>query len=152
MILGLPWLLARKLGGGLFTTAFIALFTTIPILTSFWYIASSISPRKNEKARYPGRPVEHYLEFHDENDRSRYYGKNKIPMETFHEMYFDGKVDFKGDALEIMEYRHDWANWKFTFSLFRYFLTGMMPEVVMHTRSQGKTPRLSSCSAAEPAR
>lgn len=73
-------------------------------------------------------------------------------METFYEMYFDGKVDFKGDALEIMEYRHDWANWKFTFSLFRYFLTGMMPEVVMHTRSQGKTPRLSSCSAAEPAR
>lgn len=58
-------------------------------------------------------------------------------METFHEMYFDGKVDFKGDALEILEYRHDWANWKFTFSLFRYFLTGMMPEVIMHTRSQG---------------
>ncbi len=58
-------------------------------------------------------------------------------METFHELYFDEKVDFKGDALEIMEYRHDWANWKFTFSLFRYFLTGMMPEVIMHTRSQG---------------
>ncbi|KAL8687249.1 MAG: hypothetical protein Q9218_006523 [Villophora microphyllina] len=134
--LGVPYLLARKVGGGLFTTLFFAILTFIPILVTFWYIASSISPRKNEKARYPGRGVEHYLEFHDAKDRARYYGKSKIPMETFHEMYFDGKVDFRGDALEIMEYRHDWANWKFTFSLFRYFLTGMMPEVIMHTRSQ----------------
>ncbi|KAL8948108.1 MAG: hypothetical protein Q9222_005677 [Ikaeria aurantiellina] len=136
LIIGIPWLLARRIGGGLFTTLFFAIFTSIPILCSFWYIASSISPRKNEKARYPGRPVEHYLNFHDEKDRARYRGKAKIPMETFHEMYFDDKVDFKGDALEIMEYRHDWANWKFTFSLFRYFLTGMIPEVIMHTRSQ----------------
>ncbi|KAL8703788.1 MAG: hypothetical protein Q9201_003028 [Fulgogasparrea decipioides] len=136
LILGVPWLLARKVGGGLFTTLFFAIFTSIPILTSFWYLASSISPRKNEKARYPGRGIEHYLEFHDEKDRAKYYGRSKIPMETFHEMYFDGKVDFKGDALEIMEYRHDWANWKFTFSLFRYFFTGMIPEVIMHTRSQ----------------
>ncbi|KAL8717063.1 MAG: hypothetical protein Q9225_005661 [Loekoesia sp. 1 TL-2023] len=136
LIIGIPWLLARKVGGGLFTTLFFALFTSIPILCTFWYIASSISPRKNEKARYPGRPVEHYLYFHDEKERARYYGKSKIPMETFHEMYFDGKVDFKGDALEILEYRHDWANWKFTFSLFRFFFTGMIPEVIMHTRSQ----------------
>ncbi|KAL8933386.1 MAG: hypothetical protein Q9211_005809 [Gyalolechia sp. 1 TL-2023] len=136
LIVGIPWLLARKVGGGFFTTLFFAVFTSVPILCGFWYFASSISPRKNEKARYPGRPVEHYLSFHDEKDRARYYGKSKIPMETFHEMYFDGKVDFKGDALEILEYRHDWANWKFTFNLFRYFFTGMIPEVIMHTRSQ----------------
>jgi len=95
-----------------------------------------MSPRKNEKARYPGRPIEHYLQFHRESDRLKYRGKNKIPMETFHEMYFDGLVDFKGDALEIMEYRHDWANFRFTLSLFWFFLTGMIPEVIMHTRSQ----------------
>ncbi|KAL8989690.1 MAG: hypothetical protein Q9177_001482 [Variospora cf. flavescens] len=136
LITVIPWLLARKVGGGIYTTLFFAIFTSIPILCTFWYLASTISPRKNEKARYPGRPVEHYLHFHHEKDRASYYGKSKIPMETFHEMYFDGKVDFKGDALEIMEYRHDWANWKFTFSLFRYFLTGMIPEVIMHTRSQ----------------
>jgi len=58
-------------------------------------------------------------------------------METFHEKYFAGEVDFKGDALEIMEYRHDWSNFKFTLSLFRFFLTGMIPEVIMHSRSQG---------------
>ena len=58
-------------------------------------------------------------------------------METFHEMYFDGQVDFKSDALESLEYRHDWASFGFTASLFRFFLTGTVPEAIMHTRSQG---------------
>ena len=81
--------------------------------------------------------MENYLHFKDEKDRARYRGKAKIPMETFHEMYFDGKVEFKGDALEVMEYRHDWANFRFTLSLLRFFFTGMIPEVIMHSRSQG---------------
>ena len=135
-----PWYFARQLGGGLWTTLFLAIFTSIPILTSFWAIASTISPRKNEKARFPGRPIDHYLTFHSERDRAKYHGKNKIPMATFSEMYFDGKVDFKGDALEIMEYRHDWANFRFTIALFKFFLTGTIPELLLHTRSQGKHP------------
>jgi hypothetical protein len=69
-------------------------------------------------------------------------------METFHEMYFDGAVDFKGDALEAMEYRHDWASFRFTISLFWYFLTGMMPEVIMHTRSQGKLVKRKTVSCS----
>ena len=59
-------------------------------------------------------------------------------METFYEMFFDGKVDFKGDCLEIMEYRHDWASFRFTMGLFKFFLFGMIPEAIMHSRSQGK--------------
>ena len=51
-------------------------------------------------------------------------------------MYFDEKVDFKGDCLEVMEYRHDWANFRFTISLFKFFFTGMIPEVIWHSRSQ----------------
>ena len=57
-------------------------------------------------------------------------------METFHEMYFDGDVDFNGDCLEVMEYRHDWASFRFTLGLIKFFLFGMIPEVIMHTRSQ----------------
>ncbi|KAI9818208.1 MAG: Sphingolipid C9-methyltransferase 2 [Pycnora praestabilis] len=136
LIAFVPLWLSWKVGGGTKTWVFFALFTSIPILCAFWTVASSMSPRKNEKARYPGRPVEHYLQFHKGSDRAKYHGKSKIPMETFHEMYFDGLVDFKGDALEVMEYRHDWANFRFTLSLFRFFLTGMVPEVIMHTRSQ----------------
>ncbi|KAK3066027.1 Sphingolipid C9-methyltransferase 2, partial [Coniosporium uncinatum] len=131
-----PVWLARKVGGGLWTSIFFAIFTTIPVLAAFWTVASGFSPRKNDKARFPGKPIEDYLTFKSPEDKEKYSGRSKIPMETFHEMYFDDKVDFNGDALEIMEYRHDWASFRFTLSLYWYFLTGMIPEVIMHTRSQ----------------
>lgn len=135
---GVPLYLSWKVGGGLKTAIFFALFTSIPILAAFWLTVSAISPRKNEKAKYPGRPVEHYLTFKRQSDKLKYHGRNKIPMETFYEMYFDGDVDFNGDCLEVLEYRHDWASFRFTWGLCKYFLFGMMPEVIMHSRSQGK--------------
>lgn len=135
----MPAYLTRKVGGGCWTWLFFALFTSAPIIAAFWLIASTISPRKNEKAHYPGRPVEYYLDFKHDKDRFNYHGKSKIPMETFHEMYFDGDVDFKGDALDALEYRHDWASFRFTLGLCWFFFTGMLPELIMHTRSQGKS-------------
>jgi cyclopropane-fatty-acyl-phospholipid synthase len=104
----------------------------------FWTVASSASPRKNEKAKYPGRPVEYYLDFKSEHDRAKYHGKSKIPISTFYEKYFDGEVEFKGDALDVLEYRHDWASFRFTWELYKFFLTRFLPEMLMHTRSQGK--------------
>ncbi|KAI0999977.1 Sphingolipid C9-methyltransferase 2 [Podosphaera aphanis] len=136
LLLGVPTYFSCKVGGGLKTTIFFSIFTTVPILVSFWYIASSYSPRKNHKAKLPGRPVEYYLTFKDPVDRAKYSGINKIPMETFHNMYFDGKVDFNGDCLEVMEYRHDWASFRFTLSLFHFIFFQFIPEVFMHTRSQ----------------
>jgi len=59
-------------------------------------------------------------------------------------MYFDGDVEFKGDALEVLEYRHDWADFRFTAGLFKFFLLGLIPEMIMHTRSQGD----NACSVA----
>lgn len=145
-LIGVPYYFSWKVGGGLKTTIFFALFTSLPILAAFWFAASTLSPRINEKARYPGRPVEHYLTFKKDEDKLKYHGKNKIPMETFHEMYFDGDVDFNGDCLEVMEYRHDWASFRFTISLVRFFLTGFLPEMIMHSRSQGiSVPPLLSC-------
>lgn len=116
---------------------FFGLVLFIPSFGSYWLIISAISPRKNEKAKYPGRPVEHYLTFKKQSDQLKYHGKNKIPIETFYEMYFDGDVDFNGDALEVLEYRHDWASFRFTVSLCKYFLFVMVPEVILHSRSQG---------------
>lgn len=131
-----PAWIARRLGGGLFTWVFFMILTFLPILVSYWAIASRISPRKNEKARFPGKPVESYLDFKKSEDRLSYRGRSKIPMVTFYEKYFDEEVDVKGDMLEVLEYRHDWANFGFTISLFRFFLFGMIPEVIRHTRSQ----------------
>ena len=137
---GVPAWCAWQLNGGFWTWFILALIFAIPILMSFWTIASSMSPRVNEKARYPGAPVEHYLTFKNKSDQLKYRGKNRIPMETFHEMYFNGDVEFNGDCLEVMEYRHDWANFKFTSSLFKHFLFGFIPEMLLHTRSQGQNP------------
>jgi hypothetical protein len=132
-----PFYLAWKVGGGLKTTIFFGLFTSIPILLAFWTVTSSYSPRKNEKVKLPGRPVEHYLTFKNDADKVKYSGRNKIPMETFHNMYFDGEVDFNGDCLEVIEYRHDWASFRFTASLFKFVFFSFAPEMIMHTRSQG---------------
>lgn len=136
LLVTIPGYFAWKVNGGLITWIFFAALTAIPILMVFWTAASGMSPRLNEKARYPGNPIEQYLSFRNESDQIKYKGKNRIPMETFHEMYFAGEVDVKGDMLETLEYRHDWANFRFTLSLFWFFLTGMLPEVIMHTRSQ----------------
>jgi len=137
-LIGVPIWLSWKSGGGLFRALFFALFTTVPIMTVVWLSASAMSPRLNEKARYPGRGVQHYLSFKNEADRARYMGNNKIQMEEFYEGYFRGDIDLKGDCLDIMEYRHDWANFRFNMSLIKYVLFSFVPEVIMHTRSQGK--------------
>jgi sphingolipid C9-methyltransferase len=136
LLLAIPYYLKYKVGGGKWTFLFFSILTTIPILLTFWTAVSILATRLNNKAKFPDRGVEYYLTFHDSNDAEKYQGRSKIPMETFHEMYFAGKVSFKGDALEAMEYRHDWASFRFTMSLFKYFLFGMIPEVLVHSRSQ----------------
>ncbi|KAB5570590.1 S-adenosyl-L-methionine-dependent methyltransferase [Coniochaeta sp. 2T2.1] len=131
-----PLWLSWKVGGGWKLAIFFAIFTSLPILGAFWLVVSALSPRKNEKAKLPGRPVEHYLTFKKPADQAKYHGRNKIAMETFQEMYFDGDVDFNGDCLEVLEYRHDWASFRFTVSLIKFFLFQSLPEMIMHTRSQ----------------
>ncbi|ODQ64012.1 S-adenosyl-L-methionine-dependent methyltransferase [Nadsonia fulvescens var. elongata DSM 6958] len=136
LALGLPLYANWKFSGGFYTYfLFFALFF-FPVLLSYWTIVSSYSPRLNEKVRLPGRGVEYYLDFHDSALAEKYKGDNKIPLETFQELYFDGKVSFKGDVLDVLEYRHDWATFRFTASLFKFFLFGMIPEVIMHSRNQ----------------
>ncbi|KAK9476867.1 S-adenosyl-L-methionine-dependent methyltransferase [Lipomyces japonicus] len=136
VLFGVPFLVTRKLNGGLKTFFFFFIVFFAPLLASYWIVVSAVSPRLNQKVQYPGKPVEHYLEFHDPALKNKYTGDNKIPIETFYELYFDGKVSFKGDALDVLEYRHDWASFRFTIGLCKYFITGMIPEVIFHTRSQ----------------
>jgi len=136
LLLAVPYYLKSKIGGGKWTFIFFAILTTIPILIIFWTAVSSLGTRLNDNAKFPNRGVEYYLQFKEPSDSEKYIGTNKIPMETFHEMYFAGKVSFRGDALEAMEFRHDWASFRFTLSLFKFFLFGMIPEVLVHSRSQ----------------
>jgi len=56
--------------------------------------------------------------FKKEEDRLRWSVRNKIPMKTFYEMYFDGEVDFNGDYLDVIKYRYDKAKLAFTQPVF----------------------------------
>lgn len=136
LCLGIPAYVARTLGGGLKTTVFFIILFFVPILIAFWTVTSNFSPRTNVKTNLPGRPVEHYITFKKDQDRRKWSGRSKIPMKTFYEMYFDGDVDFNGDCLEVMEYRHDWANFSFTWPVFQFIFLTFFVDVLFHSRKQ----------------
>jgi len=113
--------------------------TTFPLLATFWYLSSILTPRRNTKVKLPGRSIESYITFKNAKDKERYKGRNKIPIQILQEKYFDGDVEFNGDVLEVLEWRHDWADFRLTFGFFKYFLLSFVPELILHTRSQGQS-------------
>ena len=42
---------------------------------------------------------------------------------------------FLGDVLDMLEHRHEWANFHFTWTHFRFVLTKMLPVVASHSKS-----------------
>lgn len=138
LLLAIPYLLKRSVFrfGGIYTYVFLVLVCAIPILMAYWTIYSNFSPFLRDDVKLPGLPVEHYIDIKDPELKSKYFGHNKIPYEVFWEAYFDGKIDIKGDMLEVLEMRYDWCKFTFTRGLFKFFLLGMIPEVIMHSRSQ----------------
>lgn len=100
LVLGLPWLLKRVLPfvsrGGFKTYIFLTALLGIPITIAYWTLMSMFGPRKNEKVVLPGKDIEEYINIKDPELRARYHGKEKIPMQTFHDAYFDSKIDFNG--------------------------------------------------------
>ncbi|KAF6798090.1 cyclopropane-fatty-acyl-phospholipid synthase [Colletotrichum musicola] len=125
-----PAVATWKIGGGYLTFVLFFVIMQIPIAVAFWFVASRISPLVCENVRTPGRPVEEYLEFENECDREKYWGRHKIPMERFAEMYLGGEVGVRGDLLEVLEVRHDWASWKFTWGVFRV-VVGLVTRMIM---------------------
>ncbi|KAL2865265.1 S-adenosyl-L-methionine-dependent methyltransferase [Aspergillus lucknowensis] len=135
-LVGLPALLTFLLGGGVKTFVFLTILLLLPILVVVWTYTSTFSPRTNNKVKLPGRPIEHYVTFKRESDRAKWHGKTKIPMQTFAEMYLDGHVDFNGDVLDVLEYRHDWASFAFTWDLFKFIIFTFFIDVIFHTKAQ----------------
>ncbi|OCH85321.1 sphingolipid C9-methyltransferase [Obba rivulosa] len=140
LVLIVPWILKRILPvvnrGGFKTYIFMVLVTGLPITVAYWTAMSIYGPRKNQKVVLPGRSIEEYITIHDDELKAKYHGKEKIPMQIFHDAYFEGKIDFNGDVLEVMEQRHDWAKMVFTPELFKYVFTQLVPEVIVHSKSQ----------------
>ncbi|KAI8991261.1 Mycolic acid cyclopropane synthetase-domain-containing protein [Mycotypha africana] len=135
-VIGVPAVISYKLGLPFWLFVILTIILFLPILAVNLYLFSAFAPRYRNHIPLPNKPIEHYLTFHDAELKAKYHGRNKIPMETFFEAYFVGKVDFNGDPLEIMELRHDWASFRFTYGQFKFFLTEWLPETFWHSRDQ----------------
>ncbi|KAF8994007.1 sphingolipid C9-methyltransferase [Cyathus striatus] len=122
--------------GGFKTYLFLLVVTGVPTTVGYWTVMSIYGPRKNDKVVLPGKNIEEYITIHDPELKQLYKGTEKINMQVFHDAFFEGKVDFNGDVLDIMEQRHDWAKFNFTPKLFKYVFTVLIPDVVRHSRGQ----------------
>lgn len=136
---GVPAFIAYSLGLSFSLFIILTVLLFFPILATTLYLTSRYAPRYRNRVPLPGKPLESYIIIHDPELKASYYGRNKIPMETFFEAYFDGKIDFNGDPLEIMEARHDWAAFQFTLGQFKFFLTQWLPETFWHSREQDES-------------
>jgi len=140
LVLTVPYLLKSFLPlvsrGGFKTYLFLLVLTGLPATVAYWTVMSLYGGRKNEKVRLPGKDLEEYVTVKDGELKKLYHGREKIPMQLFHDAYFDSKIDFNGDVLEIMEQRHDWAKMSFTPELFKYVFSDLIPEVIVHSKSQ----------------
>lgn len=108
----------------------------LPIFAGYFVLSSMFARPKDSRVLLPGKNIEEYMTFKDEKLKAVYFGRNKIPMETFFEAYFDGKVDLNGDCLDIFELRHDWAKFCFTLGQAKFFLLHWIPETIWHSKKQ----------------
>ena len=106
LILFVPWLLKRILPlfnrGGFKTYVFLLVVTGAPTAVGYWTAMSTFGPRVNEKVQLPGKDIEEYITIKDVELKKRYHGKEKIPMQIFHDAYFEGKIDFNGMSHSIL--------------------------------------------------
>lgn len=82
--------------GGFKTYLFMFTLTALPTTVGYWTLNSIYGGRRNEKVVLPGNDIEHYITINDAELKKLYKGKEKIPMQLFHDAYFEGKIDFNG--------------------------------------------------------
>lgn len=101
LIVFVPWIVQKitpLVGNGWKMYYFFLIVLFLPVTVGYWTIMSIIGQRVNEKCILPNKGKEHYMEIKDVALRQKYQGK-KIPMQVFHDAYFDAKIDFKGTSI-----------------------------------------------------
>ncbi|BGO91620.1 hypothetical protein NBRC10512_008067 [Rhodotorula toruloides] len=137
-VLIVPYFLSRFVPYFSFRTTyvFLLLVTGIPTTIAYWLLMSRANVRVRDSGIFPGKDIEHYITSKDAELREKYNGQKKIPMQVFHDAYFEGKIDIKGDMLELLEWRHDWMSFPMTLELMKYVLTKLIPDVIFHSAGQ----------------
>jgi hypothetical protein len=100
LLVGVPWIVKRitpvVCNGGFKTYVFMFVVCGVPTAIAYWTLVSMYGSRKNEKVTLPGKDIEEYITIHDSDLRMKYNKQHKIPMQVFHDAYFEGKIDFNG--------------------------------------------------------
>jgi cyclopropane fatty-acyl-phospholipid synthase-like methyltransferase len=79
-----------------------------------------------------------YFTFKNESLSRKHQGKS-ISIDVLQEAYFAGEVDVKGDLLETLCARHEYAKYVLSWRHFWFFCTQWVPELVTHSRIQDET-------------
>jgi len=102
LVLVVPYVLKRFLPlfnrGGFKTYVFLLVVSGLPTTIAYWTLMSNVGGRRNEKVVLPGKNIETYITIKDEVLKQLYKGRNRIPIQAFHDAYFDGKIDFNGSS------------------------------------------------------
>ncbi|RKP13799.1 S-adenosyl-L-methionine-dependent methyltransferase, partial [Piptocephalis cylindrospora] len=123
-------------GMGLYTYLFVTLLWAPTAFGLVIFTTSYLAVPHNSPVKMPGNPVQSYLNILDPAMRDTYCGSNRIPMETFFEAYFDGKIDLADgrDCLEVFEHRHDWARFSLTWGQVKFFFFTWIPELLFRNQ------------------
>lgn len=78
-----------------------------------------------------------YATIHDAKLR-RKYSKNRIPMATLYEAYFDGDIDLpEGEEIyDLLRNRDMFVKYSLTPKHFKWAVTNYLPEVMIHSKEQ----------------
>ncbi|KAG0657042.1 hypothetical protein C6P46_006704 [Rhodotorula mucilaginosa] len=137
-VLLVPYLLSKFVPYFSFKTTygFLLVVTALPTTVAYWLVMSRANVRVRDSGIFPGKNLEDYIDIKDAHLREQYNGQKKIPMQVFHDAYFEGKIDIKGDMLELLEWRHDWAAFVMTMELMKYVFKNLIPDVIFHSAGQ----------------
>lgn len=80
--------------------------------------------------------LDKYIEFLDESEAATHGGKF-MPIRDVYELYVDGKINFKGDVLDCLERRNEYASYKLQWWHLKFLLSKLVPEL-LHGKAQDK--------------
>ncbi|KAJ3168224.1 hypothetical protein HDU88_001663 [Geranomyces variabilis] len=134
-ILAAPLAVILLTGWSLSYYPILATALALPAFAAYNVFYARLAPPLRPQKGLPGKSLEEYMTIKDDSLKS-YTGKSKIPIETFFENYFEGRIDIKGDMLELLEARYDWASFTWTLGQVKFFLTQWIPETLWHSKTQ----------------
>lgn len=136
LVLIAPYLTSRFVPYFSFTKVYVLLFVIegLPVTIGYWLLSSYLADKNNNTAR---RPIAEFMTFDDPALHAKFglTTSPRIPLTTFHDSYFAGKITLKGDMLDILEQRNAWASAFMPVELFKYVVFQLFPDL-LHPPSQ----------------